>query len=66
MKSKRKITSLLLVSLLMLSASCTKVTLSEPIVKTHWIKAEEPAPFDGLLMNTYTYYQIRMKIQECK
>lgn len=38
----------------------------DPQIRAHWIKADEPAPFDGLLINEYTYYRIRVALIEAE
>lgn len=38
--------------------------LDEDQVQVHWIKAGEPAPFEGLLINEYTYKRIRLVLLE--
>lgn len=36
-------------------------------VQAHWVKQGEPAPFNGILLNEYTFYKIMEKAQrECK
>lgn len=66
-------TILLVVISLMLSVSLASGVLSpspelEPIdesqVQVHWIKQGEPAPFDGILLNDYTYERMRLKLGE--
>lgn len=31
-------------------------------VQAHWIDEGEPAPFDGILLNDYTYERLRLKL----
>lgn len=38
--------------------------LDESQIEVHWISKDEPAPFDGLLMNDYTYERMRLKLIE--
>jgi len=45
---------------------CTKVVVQDPEIKAHWMSKGEPAPFDGVLLNDYTYYKLRMKLNECR
>lgn len=37
--------------------------LDESKVQVHWMLEGEPAPFDGLLINEYTYERIRLKLE---
>lgn len=74
----RETTILLAATLLVLSASFVGLlsftppsplpSLDEPLdeskVQVHWIKEGEPAPFDGILLNEYTYERLRLKIIE--
>lgn len=59
-------------SLLLFTACSTLPEFGEPLefddpqVRAHWIKESEPAPFDGLLINEYTYYRLRMALIECE
>lgn len=36
--------------------------LDEEKVQVHWLREGERAPFDGLLINDYTYERIRLKL----
>lgn len=66
MRLKRKmIKQLLIISLIFLISGCSQIQFNDPSIKTHWIKKGEVAPFNGLLMNDYTYYKIRLKLNEC-
>jgi len=47
-------------------AACSKVVVQDAKIKAHWIKAGEPAPFEGILLNDYTYYKMRVKLDECR
>lgn len=38
--------------------------LDESQVKVYWIEQHEPAPFDGILLNEYTYERIRLTLIE--
>ena len=38
--------------------------LDEDKIQVHWIKKDEPAPFDGVLLNDYTYERMRLVIIE--
>lgn len=38
--------------------------LDEERIQVHWIKAGEQAPFDGILLNEYTYQRMREKINQ--
>lgn len=38
--------------------------LREELVELRWVKEGEEAPFDGLLMNSYTYERMRLKMIE--
>ena len=63
-------TILLVITLLMcLNNSCHKKTipelppLDESKVQVHWMVEGEPAPFDGILLNDYTYERVRLKLE---
>jgi hypothetical protein len=53
-------------------SSCSFITPNHKVnvegqVQAHWIKQGEPAPFNGILLNDYTFYKIMEKAQrECK
>lgn len=38
--------------------------LDESQIEVHWIAKDEPAPFDGILLNEYTYQRLRLKLIE--
>lgn len=62
----RKMTILLLIILgIFLTNGCaSSPTFEDVTVKAHWMKAGEIAPFDGVLLSDYTYYQLRKKLIE--
>ena len=41
-------------------------TVHDYRIKVHRIKYGEKAPFDGYLLNDWTYKQIKKKLAECK
>ncbi|WP_201353805.1 hypothetical protein [Hydrogenimonas urashimensis] len=45
---------------------CARVDISDPSINAHWMRQGEVAPFDGVLLNDYTYYKLREKLLECK
>lgn len=59
-------------SLLIFTACSTLPEFGEPLefddsqVRAHWINEDEAASFDGLLLNEYTYYRLRMALIECE
>lgn len=66
-------TTLLVVTLLILSASLLSQAVDAPSslppldedqIQVHWIAKGEPAPFDGILLNDYTYKRLRLKLIE--
>jgi len=46
--------------------SCRSVTINDPQIKTHWMKKGEPAPYDGVLLNEYTFLKLLEKAQRCR
>jgi len=38
----------------------------KPEINVHWMKKGEPAPFDGILMDKYTFYRLVKQASECK
>lgn len=38
--------------------------LDETQVQAHWLSEGEPAPFEGILLNEYTYERMRLKLLE--
>ena len=38
--------------------------LEEDKVQVHWMQEGEPAPFDGILLNDYTYKRMRERINQ--
>jgi len=61
-------TKKLLITLAVLSmmTNCKTVEIKDPQVRTHWIKKGEPAPFDGILLNEYTFLKLLEKAQRCQ
>lgn len=64
-------TILLVITLLMFSSNTPPKTVESPLpplqedqVQVHWMKEGDIAPFDGILMNDYTYERIRLKLLE--
>jgi hypothetical protein len=54
---------LLIISGIFLSSGCaSSPTFDDITIKAHWMRAGEIAPFDGVLLNDYTYYEIRKKL----
>jgi hypothetical protein len=52
--------------LLLVVSSCTTVVIHDAQIRTHWIKKGEIAPFDGVLLNSYTFYQLLTQLNKCK
>jgi len=48
------------------SCSTMTYTVHDYRIKVHRIKYGEKAPFDGYLLNDWTYKQIKKKLAECK
>ena len=46
------------------TTASTLPPLDESKVQVHWISKGEPAPFDGILLNEYTYERMRLKLLE--
>jgi hypothetical protein len=46
--------------------SCRSVEIKDPQVRTHWMKKGEPAPYDGVLLNKYTFLKLLEKAQRCR
>jgi len=51
--------------------SCTTINnKSVPVqfykIKAHYIEKGEPAPFDGILLNQYTFDSLKNQLKECK
>ncbi len=60
-------TLLLSVSLITsLNSGCTfkQLKVDDVNITAHWMKKTESAPFDGILLNDYTYMQLRLKLIE--
>lgn len=53
-----------LVSLVPIKAESSLPPLDESKVQVHWMEEGEPAPFDGILLNEYTYNRLRLKALE--
>ena len=62
--------SLGLISLMLLN-KCSVITtnpteklppLDESMVQVHWLSEGEVSPFDGILLNEYTYKRLMLKI----
>jgi hypothetical protein len=45
--------------------SCRSVEVKDPQVKTHWMRKGEVAPYDGILLNKYTFIKLLEKAQRC-
>ena len=60
----KKLLSLCLISFT--TTSCSTVVVKDPQVRTHWMKKGEPAPFDGVLLNEYTFLKLLEKVQACE
>lgn len=63
----RKLSKLFLIFFVSLSLSgCARVVINDTAIKVHWMNRGEAAPFDGILLNDYTYMKIREKLDECR
>jgi len=60
----KKLFTILLISINF--SGCARVIINDPSIKVHWIEKGEAAPFRGILLNDYTYYRIREKLNECR
>ena len=64
---KKIIFALAIIISTLLITSCSKpVVIRDGNIKAHWIKKGEPAPFDGIELNEYTYYKLVKKARKCK
>jgi len=45
--------------------ACTTYTIKDNRVRVHFIKQGEPAPYNGVLLNNYTYYKLKEKAAKC-
>jgi len=52
--------------LIVLLASCTTVVIHDAQVRTYWIKKGQVAPYDGVLLNKYTFYELLTQLNKCK
>ena len=52
-------------SFVVVFSGCSKVVIRDTQIHAHWMHAGEKAPFDGVLLNDYTYYKLRKKLNEC-
>jgi len=59
----KKLLSLCLISFT--TMSCSTVVIKDSQVRTHWMKKGEPAPYDGVLLNSYTFLKLLEKAQAC-
>lgn len=55
---------MILLGIFLGSGCASSPTFDDVTVKAHWMKAGEIAPFDGVLLSDYTYYQLRKKLIE--
>lgn len=62
----KKLTLMCIILIIILSFGCYKRVIVDKEIKSHWIKKEEPAPFDGILLNDYTYTEIINKLKKYK
>jgi hypothetical protein len=46
--------------------SCRTIEIKDPQVKTHWMREGEPAPYDGVLLNEYTFLKLLERAQKCR
>jgi len=48
-------------------SSCTtnRVVVTDNRIMAHWIEYGEPAPYDGILLNEFTYQHLINKAQQC-
>jgi len=66
-KNRLKLKNLLIAIIIASSlTSCATYTIHDNRIRIHHIKQGEPAPFDGLLLNQYTYNKIKERLKECK
>ena len=57
---------LLSLCLILSMTSCSTVVIKDPQIRTHWIKQGEIAPFNGILLNKYTFIKLLEKAQKAK
>ncbi len=49
----------------LISGCTTGVQIRSDSIKAHWIKRGEKAPYNGILLNDYTYYRLVDKAMKC-
>jgi len=63
----KKTLLIVIASSILLVTGCSKpVVLNDVNIKSHWMKKGDPAPFDGIELNSYTYYKLVKKAKNCK
>lgn len=62
------IRKLTIISAVFLMSSCAykTVEVKDSQIQSHWIKQGEQAPFDGILLNDYTFKKMLEKVQNCR
>lgn len=64
---KNAATNALLTLFVMFSTTgCARVVVDDANIRAHWIRSGDPAPFDGILLNDYTYYRLRDELIKCR
>ena len=61
MKKNRQILKIFLIGIIssLLLFSCTTYTIHDNRVRVHYIEQGEKAPFNGYLLNNYTYQKLK-------
>ena len=59
MKKSKLILSVFLISLTLINSACTTYTIKDNRIRVHFIQQGEKAPFDGMLLNKYTYKRLK-------
>lgn len=73
LKHKKNLKKFLIINLIILnslvftlsSCSTRKVVIQDNRIMVHWIKQGEKAPFDGILLNKYTFERLEQKAKSC-
>ena len=57
-----------LLALIIIATSCTtkRVRIIDNRIMAHWMVEGEKAPYDGVLLNSYTYQNLIYKVKKCK
>jgi len=68
---KQNLTTFLIITIISLngiflsSCSTKRVVIQDRRIRAHWISQGEKAPFDGILLNKYTFEKLKEKAKSC-